>query len=114
MRSMIVFLSMISLIIMTAMGRESRLLLGKPDCALVRCENPCISNPCSANKPVCNPVTRGNNCCATAQCSRDTIPSGITCGGNTCDAGYVCCNASCGICTPPDGFCTMQVCDPLP
>jgi hypothetical protein len=35
----------------------------------------------------------------------------ITCGSNTCATGEVCCNESCGICTPPDGACTMQLCE---
>jgi hypothetical protein len=36
------------------------------------------------------------------------------CGPNTCAVGQVCCNASCGICTEPDGFCTQQACEPVP
>ena len=32
------------------------------------------------------------------------------CGGSTCTGGTVCCNASCGICTPPGGFCIQIVC----
>jgi hypothetical protein len=39
--------------------------------------------------------------------------TGEPCGGGTCAAGDVCCNASCGICTPPGGMCTMQVCTAL-
>jgi hypothetical protein len=38
--------------------------------------------------------------------------SGPACGPNTCAAGDVCCNESCGICTPPDGMCTQQFCEP--
>jgi hypothetical protein len=37
--------------------------------------------------------------------------SGVACGPKTCAAGQICCNASCGICTPPDGFCTQQLCN---
>lgn len=37
--------------------------------------------------------------------------AGEACGAVTCESGQVCCNASCGICTPPDGFCTQQVCE---
>lgn len=44
-----------------------------------------------------------------ASCS--CVAGGQACGANVCRAGDVCCNASCGICTPPDGFCTQQVCD---
>jgi hypothetical protein len=32
------------------------------------------------------------------------------CGNATCEAGQVCCNWSCGICTEPGGFCTEQFC----
>lgn len=39
---------------------------------------------------------------------------GEPCGAKTCGAGQVCCNASCGICTEPGGFCTQQVCEPAP
>ncbi|TLD15716.1 uncharacterized protein PgNI_00753 [Pyricularia grisea] len=35
---------------------------------------------------------------------------GVACGKNTCAAGEVCCNSSCGICTPPDGACIMMFC----
>lgn len=38
--------------------------------------------------------------------------SGRPCGPTTCDPGQVCCNESCGICTPPGGFCTQQICEP--
>lgn len=34
------------------------------------------------------------------------------CGPNVCAKGDVCCNESCGICTPPDGVCTQQACSP--
>jgi len=37
-----------------------------------------------------------------------------SCGDGFCPGGQVCCNDSCGICTPPDGFCTMQACEPTP
>jgi hypothetical protein len=40
--------------------------------------------------------------------------AGPPCGARTCAAGQVCCNASCGICTPPDGVCTQQLCDGAP
>jgi hypothetical protein len=38
---------------------------------------------------------------------------GVSCGRTTCAVGEICCNASCGICTPPDGFCTEQFCGPI-
>jgi len=35
---------------------------------------------------------------------------GVSCGPNTCDVGQVCCNASCGTCTPPGGGCAAVEC----
>jgi hypothetical protein len=35
---------------------------------------------------------------------------GVPCGPTTCPPGQVCCNESCGICTPPDGMCIMIAC----
>jgi hypothetical protein len=34
----------------------------------------------------------------------------VTCGGVTCPRGQVCCNASCGICTPPGVACPQIAC----
>jgi hypothetical protein len=41
-------------------------------------------------------------------------PKGEACGKNTCAVGEVCCNASCGICTPPNGGCILLACDTPP
>jgi len=41
---------------------------------------------------------------------RACLPIGEVCGPVVCGEGLVCCNSSCGICTPPGGFCTQQVC----
>jgi hypothetical protein len=35
---------------------------------------------------------------------------GERCGDTTCSTGMVCCNSSCGICTPPDGACIQIAC----
>ena len=35
----------------------------------------------------------------------------VACGAAMCAEGQICCNPSCGICTPPDGMCTQQFCD---
>jgi hypothetical protein len=43
-------------------------------------------------------------------CVEDSAGDGEACGAKTCPSGQVCCNASCGICTPPDGACTQQAC----
>jgi hypothetical protein len=36
---------------------------------------------------------------------------GVSCGPNVCAVGEVCCNESCGICTPPDGSCITLHCE---
>ena len=43
-------------------------------------------------------------------CGCEDIP-GEVCGDIVCPDGELCCNASCGICTPPGGVCTQQACD---
>jgi hypothetical protein len=48
--------------------------------------------------------------CVSLEGASDTVP----CGSATCVGGDVCCNESCGICTPPDGACTMQLCSDEP
>jgi hypothetical protein len=63
----------------------------------------CLSPPGCKNQP-CIAVCYGR--CAAAQPA-----SGEACGNGVCPAGEVCCNDSCGICTPPDGFCTQQICE---
>jgi hypothetical protein len=42
-----------------------------------------------------------------AQCISDGSEA---CGKNTCSAGMVCCNPSCGVCVKPGMFCTQQAC----
>ncbi|MBI4955404.1 MAG: hypothetical protein HY908_25500 [Myxococcales bacterium] len=63
----------------------------------------CITTPCP------QPVCRGHECVLP-----HTPPShdsgGEPCGDNVCAAGDYCCNASCGICAPPDGFCIQMAC----
>ncbi len=39
-----------------------------------------------------------------------TTDAGVRCGSKACAAGEVCCNASCGICTPPGAMCIQQFC----
>lgn len=101
-------------------------------CAAVRCKAGthceaqqilCITTPCCpiaecvADEPVygcelidCKPDAM---CVEDAQGNGSCVPStGPDCGSSTCAAGQVCCNASCGICTPPDGVCIQLACDP--
>ncbi len=42
--------------------------------------------------------------------SNVTPPAGQSCGILTCELGSVCCNASCGICTPPGVSCSQLQC----
>lgn len=39
-------------------------------------------------------------------------PTAAPCGNNFCGNGEYCCNESCGICAPLNGFCTQQACLP--
>jgi hypothetical protein len=52
-------------------------------------------------------------CPPIEECVLDHV-GGTACGDVTCGAGQVCCNASCGICTPPDGACIQLACEPQP
>lgn len=50
-------------------------------------------------------------------CAESSVnkPAGESCGDVVCGDGLVCCNASCGICTPPGGVCTGMICEaPVP
>lgn len=48
-----------------------------------------------------------------AACGDSTsAPTGPACGDVICDEGLICCNASCGICTPRGGSCTGELCVP--
>ncbi|KAL2757300.1 hypothetical protein ACRALDRAFT_1060710 [Sodiomyces alcalophilus JCM 7366] len=44
------------------------------------------------------------------QASASLVP-GERCGPTVCDKGQVCCNSSCGICTPPGGVCIQLYCE---
>ncbi len=46
----------------------------------------------------------------STQCTCVAAATGPTCGKTTCPVDQECCNASCGICTPPGGACTQQAC----
>jgi hypothetical protein len=63
-------------------------------------------NPCSV--VLCPPDTQcivegGNAVCEPI--------TGEACGDAVCGPGLECCNASCGICTPPNGVCIQIACD---
>lgn len=95
----------------------------------------CVDDPTDS----CNPRRGGADCGGVCECTGrakcgagqkfDSSPQvctcvggddagssgggdGVTCGSVTCAAGDECCNASCGICVPPGGACTTQLCPP--
>ncbi|MBX3215232.1 MAG: hypothetical protein KF850_24570 [Labilithrix sp.] len=101
-------------------------------CDGVRCSEDtfCDLQTVTCVRAPCPPITRcvsGTHPCAATTCAQGSAceshdlearcvpmpapPGGSPCGRGTCEAGMVCCNASCGICTPPDGACTQQACD---
>lgn len=79
----------------------------------------CVRAPCPP-VPRCLP---GTHPCAAMTCPMGSrceshdgegvcVPIlGGPCGRITCPADQVCCNESCGICTPVDGVCTQQLCE---
>lgn len=70
------------------------------------CSNPvnCFVQPCMNKVAKCD--------LATHKCTAAPKPAGVQCGTATCPSGQVCCNASCGICTPPGNFCIQIACNP--
>lgn len=72
---------------------------------------------CSATAPDApgsstDPVVAGPGGSNNGGGSSDPSPGGEPCGDTTCGEGLLCCNASCGICTPPDGACIQVICGP--
>jgi hypothetical protein len=69
------------------------------------CTNPvqCFADPCSVSTDVA--------ACVNGQCVAQPAPTGVQCGTKTCANGDVCCNASCGICTPPGYSCIQLACN---
>ena len=63
---------------------------------------------------LCVVVMSGSSCGTLLNVGDETKDQNLNgsraCGPNTCAVGEVCCNASCGICTPPGGACTQQAC----
>ena len=87
-----------------------------------RCSRAPSSGSCAAGE-VC--TTEDGVCNAPPGCGAAASPVPAVCYGNCrpakdgpacgtvrCAAGMVCCNDSCGICTPPNGGCTKQICVP--
>jgi hypothetical protein len=73
------------------------------------CGGVCV---CSAQGGCAPGETWDAESCACVEYAADAgSGDGVACGKNTCEAGQVCCNASCGTCTAPDSACTQVICD---
>jgi hypothetical protein len=92
-------------------------------------EGECVDDPSDD----CDPANGGADCSGLCECNVgpliDCAPGfvfddspfvcacvplvvgGEACGDVTCAEGFECCNASCGICTPPDGACIQIACE---
>jgi hypothetical protein len=62
----------------------------------------CVTSPCV------QPICRGRLCVEPK--SKPSDGGGPRCGDGHCGHGEICCNDSCGICSPPDGVCIQTVC----
>jgi len=71
-------------------------------CGCVEPANPCAAVLCEVGTR-CVPISDEDAVCVPLE------PG--PCGDATCPAGQVCCNASCGICTPPGGACIQIACE---
>ena len=72
----------------------------------------CTQQLCACPPVVCTLACqygfqRGADGCEICACA----PPPPSCGSVTCAAGLTCCNASCGICTPPGGSCIQIACN---
>jgi hypothetical protein len=71
-----------------------------------------VCNPCFCTVRGGTVVTSCPAAAAPAAPVEDIVIGGGACGSTTCSPGTHCCNASCGICVPPGGVCTQQICNP--
>lgn len=71
------------------------------------CGGLCECNPAAISCPRGTVLNADPSVCAC-----EAPAGGQPCGSTTCGEGMVCCNESCGICTPPDGACIQIACLP--
>lgn len=64
----------------------------------------------ACHKPTAAPVAPSSAAQAPSDAAAEA-ELGPPCGKLNCAQGEMCCNASCSICTPPDGMCTQQICE---
>ncbi len=76
-----------------------------------------VASPASPGEPVAAPAASPSSAPRVAPAAavstpppRPPTPLRVTCGIATCAPGDVCCNPTCGICTPPGQTCTRQDC----
>ena len=105
-------INIISSILLLAVGALAQELRGPKPCPIPLCIAPCPEGKC-ADDEICEikePTGRCPLCPEFKRCKKMNGPPGEKCGDNRCPNGQVCCNASCGICTEPGGFCIQLAC----
>ena len=65
---------------------------------------PCATIRCAAGYTCVAYGSRG-------KCVANSLSGSRICGATICASGTTCCNASCGVCTPPGMMCTQQICE---
>src|SRR5678815_3656648 len=73
-----------------------------------RISDEALKGGCRVICPKCHP----GEVCPKYACHIECPPNTQQCGDSFCTGGKECCNASCGICVDPGGFCTQQYCEP--
>ena len=70
------------------------------------------SGPTLPAKTVCGrlDLRPSKRCSRIVPTTTPNPPKEEKCGNTICPEGLTCCNASCGMCTKPGGFCTQQAC----
>ncbi|KAK0631198.1 hypothetical protein B0T14DRAFT_417318 [Immersiella caudata] len=109
-----------------AFGTRARCVPNNPE-SRVQCGASLCASGLTCCNPSCGICTAPGMMCTQQVCTEKPDPivepkpkptktpappkgQGPKCGSARCDAGDVCCNDSCGICTPPGGACIMLYC----
>jgi hypothetical protein len=86
----------------------------RPVCPRPSCADPCehcdYDETCKTKATFLHVGGRKCPACPTLIACEPKWSPPEKCGKTTCQDGYVCCNASCGICTRPGGVCTQEAC----
>ncbi|KAK4442917.1 hypothetical protein QBC34DRAFT_222647 [Podospora aff. communis PSN243] len=108
-----------------AIGNRARCIPTKPE-PRVQCGASLCASGMTCCNPSCGICTAPGMMCTQQVCTDKPDPivepkppqptrnpgkgQGPKCGSGRCDGGQVCCNDSCGICTPPGGACIALYC----